>query len=157
MLKDEFSRLMSLFADGAEGKPISLEQVFHESQVFFEHLNDRLKNGTPEEKKDALRMMNEMYAEMIKETKKICEKTGLSEDQLSAFSENPSNFSQEQWKGIQEAKEKMSQIGRVLAQSISSLDMPKPADNSKGPFPEPESPKKKPPPKKGKKSQWMRS
>lgn len=156
MLKDEFSRLMSLFADGAEGKPIDLEQVFSESLLFFEHLNEQLKNGSAEEKAEALKMMNEMYAEMIKETKKICEKTGMTEDQLSNFSESPDNFSADQWKGIQEAKEKLGKMGETLAKSLSSLALPKP-EESKGPFPETESHKKHTPHKKSKKSNWMRS
>jgi hypothetical protein len=156
MLKDEFSRLLALFADGAEGKPVNLQQIFAESLVFFEHLNEQIKNGTPEEKKEALRMMNEMYAEMIKETKKICDKTGLTEEQLNAFSENPNNFSQEQWKGIQEAKEKIVQVGKTIGQSLSSVEIPN-ATKDKGPFPEPAEKEKKTPTKKSKKSQWMRS
>jgi hypothetical protein len=156
MLKDEFSRLMSLFAEAGEGKPVNLEWLFAETFTFFEHLNLQLKNGTPDEKTDALRMMNEMHAELTRETKRICERSGLSEEQLEVSSENPSNYSPEQWKLIQEAKAKMGTAGLALMDSVKDLNIPK-TPGTKTLLPEPEAPKKQAPPKKTKKSNWMRS
>ena len=96
MLKDEYQRLMNLFHDGAEGKPINLQDVFSQSLEFFQHLKEQIEKGGPEEKKEAMKMMGEMYQQMIAETKKITEKAGVSEEQLLAYSENPANFSTEQ-------------------------------------------------------------
>jgi len=157
MIKDEFNHLMNLFAQGADGQPINLEEVFKQSFAFFDHLNIQLQKGSQEEKKEALMMMSEMYTQMMQETKKICEKTGMSEEQLSSYAENPNNFSPEQWASIQEARNKMLSTGKNLAQSVSSLD------NTGADKPDPSSSssireeKEKKVSKKTKKSQWMRS
>jgi hypothetical protein len=162
MLKDEFNRLMNLFAQGAEGQPINLEEVFKQSLAFFDHLNVQVQKGSQEEKKEALMMMSEMYTQMMQETKKICEKTGMSEEQLANYAENPSNFSPEQWNSIQEARQKMLSAGQNLAKSVSAIDPG--ARKAAGPAPSTPAPKegggeKKggAPVKKSKKSQWMRS
>lgn len=161
MLKDEFNRLMNLFAQGAEGQPINLEEVFRQSLAFFDHLNNQLQKGSQEEKKEALMMMSEMYTQMMQETKKICEKTGMSEDQLTSYAENPSNFSPEQWSSIQEARKKMLSAGQNLAKSVSAMD-PGSARKTGGgspsaPAPKEGEPKKSGHVKKSKKNQWMRS
>lgn len=162
MLKDEYKRLMNLFAQGAEGQPINLEEVFKQSLAFFDHLNVQLQKGSAEEKKEALMMMSEMYTQMMQETKKICEKTGMSEEQLASYSENPSNFSPEQWNAIQEARQKMLSTGQSLAKSVSAID---PGARKAAAEPAPSSPESKErgekkggsPVKKSKRSQWMRS
>lgn len=160
MLKDEFNRLMNLFAQGAEGQPINLEEVFRQSLAFFDHLNVQLQKGSQEEKKEALMMMSEMYTQMMQETKKICEKTGMSEEQLTSYAENPSNFSPEQWSSIQEARKKMLSAGQNLAKSVSAID---PGSRKTGgstpsaPAPKEGEPKKGGHVKKSKKNQWMRS
>ncbi|MBS0652330.1 MAG: hypothetical protein JSR39_02260 [Verrucomicrobia bacterium] len=161
MLKDEFNRLMNLFAQGAEGQAINLEEVFRQSLAFFEHLNVQLQKGSQEEKKEALMMMSEMYTQMMQETKKICEKTGMSEEQLTSYAENPSNFSPEQWSSIQEARKKMLSAGQNLAKSVSAMDpgaARKTGDSSpSAPASKEGEPKKSGHVKKSKKNQWMRS
>lgn len=149
MLKDEFQRLMKLFHEGAEGKPVNLEEVFRSSLEFFEHLKGQIEKGSPEEKKEAMLMMQEMYNQMILETKHISQRSGVSEEQLVAFAENPSNFTPEQWRSIQESKEKIAHAGHELAKVIQNLTKP--------PSPPSKEEKKPSSGKKTKKSQWMRS
>ncbi len=160
MLKEEFNRLMNLFAQGAEGQPINLEEIFKQSLAFFEHLNVQLEKGSQDEKKEALMMMSEMYTQMMQETKKICEKTGMTEEQLSTYAENPSNFSSEQWNSIQEAKEKMFSAGQNLAKSFNAIDFgPRKTGGSSPSVPasKEEEEKKSGQAKRSKKNQWMRS
>ncbi len=158
MLRDEFNRLMNLLAQGAEGKQINLEEVFKQSLAFFDLLNVQLKNGTSEEKQEALMMMSEMYNQMKQETKKICEKTGLSEDQLMTYAENPSNFSPEQWRAIQDARGKMSAAGQSLSKSVGDLSKDPKKEAAKPSIPQERLERKPGPhPKKVKKSNWMRS
>lgn len=146
MLKDEFQRLIRIFQDGAEGKPVNLAEVFSQSIEFFQHLKGQIEKGTPEERKEAMQMMAELYNQMMAETKKITERSGVSEEQLLSFAENPNNFSPEQWKQIQESKQKIAQAGQELSKVMQQLakgETPTKSDDKKG--------------KKPKKSQWMRS
>jgi hypothetical protein len=147
-LKDEYNQLIQLFRDGAEGKTINLAEVFSQSVEFFQHLKEQMEEGGPQEKKEAMAMMTELYQQMMAETKKITEKSGLTEEQLMAYAENPTNFSAEQWRQIQESKQKIAQAGQDLSKVVQQLTQgaPSPAKDEKGHKG-----------KKGKKSQWMRS
>jgi len=119
MLKDDFNHLMELFVQSAEGKQVDIQQVFSESLEFFEKLKYRIQNGTPEEKKEAITLMSEMHAKMMSEVRRVCDKTGMTEEQLLSYADNPANFSQDQWRNIQEAKEKMAKTGLDLARAVT--------------------------------------
>jgi hypothetical protein len=153
MLKDEYNRLIALFHEAAEGKTPNLEEIFSLSLAFFEHLKEQIAQGTPEDKKEAMRMMSELYSQMIAESKRISERSGMTEEQLVSFAENPSNFTSEQWNSIQASKEKIVQAGTDLAKSIEGL-----AKAGESAIPHSEKEKKdRPKDKKSKKSGWMRS
>lgn len=121
MLRDEFNHLMELFHQGATGKQIDLQKVFTESLAFFEHLKHEYESGTPEERQEVLQMMSTMHKEIIEESKRIMKTSGMSEDQLMAFSENPSNFTAEQWKEFQESKSEIHQAGMDLVKVVKKL------------------------------------
>jgi hypothetical protein len=147
MLKDELEQLLKLFREGAEGKLSSLEEVFTKSVDLFNHLKEQMQNGTPEEKQEAAKIMGEVYTQMMKTTQEITEKSGLSEDQLLSFAENPANFTPEQWAAIQESRQKISQAGQDLAKVIEGQGSSASSQEKK-------------PPKEGKhskKSNWLRS
>jgi hypothetical protein len=112
--------------------------------AFFEHLREQMAKGSIEEKKDAIAMMTEMYAKMAQETRKICERSGMSEEQLLNFAENPANFSAEQWLKIQESRDKIYRAGQDLAKVIQEQGTTKTLPS--------EEKSKKP-----KKSDWLRS
>src|SRR3990167_9262737 len=128
MLKTEFDRIMSLFSDCAEGRPVAVEEVFREALNFFEQVNLTLKEGPPEEKRQALQMMGEMYRKMIETSQKLVTQTGLNPEQLSGFTENPANFSPEQWKAMQGAKERMASLSQDLIQTLETLNPHLPKD-----------------------------
>ncbi|MBY0529685.1 MAG: hypothetical protein K2P51_05780 [Rhabdochlamydiaceae bacterium] len=155
MLRDEFNRLMSLFAQSTEGKAINLDELFKESISFFEHLNYQLKNGTYDEKHEALGMMSELYAEMNAQTQRICQKTGMSEEQLATFADNPNNFTAEQWQSVQETKAKMAAAGQDIAKNVKPL----PTAPKEGPSRPASPPSSKPSVgrKRSKRSDWLRS
>lgn len=151
MLKDEYERLLKLFHEGAEGKSINLGEVFSQSVEFFQHLKSQIEKGTPEEKNEAMAMMGEMYNQMMKETQKITQRSGLSEDQLVSFAENSSNFTPEQWQQIQESKQKIFEAGQDLTKVIQGLAEQAPLTSQK------EEKKGGGGGKKSKKSGWMKS
>jgi hypothetical protein len=124
MIKDEFNRLMKLFHQGAEGKQINLQELFSESMAFFEKLKEEFAQGTPEDRRDALKMMSEMHKEVIAESQKIIKNSGMSEEQLFAFAENPSNFTPEQWQDFQKSKSQIHAAGMELVDSVKKLILP---------------------------------
>ncbi len=146
MLKDEFDKLMEHFNKGAEGKKVDMNEILAQSVAFFEQLQKELKEASPEDRDIIFQMMNQMHEKIHAESTRICEQTGMSEEQLLAFSENPKNFTPDQWIQIQSTKKKMMQTGRVIGKSLKTKEEGE----------APPSPKKKgrrPP----KKSQWLRS
>jgi hypothetical protein len=160
MIKDEFNRLMALFHEGAEGKKINLHELFAEALAFFEHLKQEIKHGTPEERKEALQMMAAMHNEIKEESKKIIKTSGLSEEQLLTFAENPSNFTPEQWKDFQESKTQIHQAGMELVNEVKQVMQrsvqQEHKQHSVQEIKEPEGKKPKKPGKGGK-TGWMRT
>lgn len=160
MLQEEFSRLIYMYQEAAEGKGSSVEELFRKSLEFISHLKQQLVTGDEEDKQAALRMMHELYEHMKRHTKFMCEKAGISEEQLMARSENPANFTPEQWKKMQESKKELAHAGEDL---IKLLQSSKP-EGGKGKAETPESLMSKKPSRKKeskkkttKKSNWMRS
>jgi len=151
MLKDDFKRLMDLFVQSAEGKQVDLQQVFSESLEFFEGLKDILATGSPEDKKEAITLMGEMYSKMMSEVKGICEKTGMTEEQLVSYAENPANFSSEQWNAIKSSKDQIMHVGKDLAKMLGDSNKPETSGQPQKPE------NKRPKEKKSRKSEWMRS
>lgn len=145
-LQEECQQLSDLFHRAAEGQSIDLQQVFARSLHFFERLKVELHAEDAHRRQQAMSMLMEIYQHMVKDTKLICENSGMTEEQLISFAENPINFSPEQWLSIQESREKIFQAGQELAKTLeqlstSQITSKKPHDSNK----------------KIKKSDWMRS
>ncbi|HEY2810734.1 MAG TPA: hypothetical protein VGJ00_05045 [Rhabdochlamydiaceae bacterium] len=121
MLKDEFEKLMALFREGAEGKPTDLNKVFEESMQFFAHLKKEFEEGTPEERQEVVKMMTSMHSRVMDESKRILKNSGMSEEQLMTFSENPSNYTPEQWKEFQDSKSEIHKAGMDLMKVVKKL------------------------------------
>ncbi|MCY3974092.1 MAG: hypothetical protein OXF02_00895 [Simkaniaceae bacterium] len=103
----EFERIMEFFTLSPEKKEEKLQEVFEDSVEYFERFKHVMANGTPEEKKQAIDHVMLMKKRIEEETKQICAKTGMTEEQLAQFSNDPNNFSPDQWETIRSAKEKL--------------------------------------------------
>jgi hypothetical protein len=148
-LREECQQLSDLFRRAAEGQAIDLQQVFTESLQFFERLKVELQAEDPQQRQEAMTMLMEIYQHMMTDTKLICETSGMTEEQLISFAENPANFSKEQWESIQESRRKIFNAGQELAKTLEQLSPPQI---------EPKAPSKhQSSSKKIKKSDWMRS
>jgi hypothetical protein len=148
MYKERFEHLMKIFREGAEGKTIDIKALFNEVLALFEELKEEIKKASPEEKKEMMHLMTEMYKYMQQETRKICQNSGMTEEQLIAFSENPANFSPAQWEMIQESRMKIHRAGQGLVKALGPK-APEVHDHSVQPIHKEA--------KKVKKSNWMRS
>lgn len=147
-LQKDFDALMEKFQRETDKKgQINLFDLFKESLHLFEKLKDVLKNCSEEDKKQVFAMMAEMHQFMMRETRKIAEKTGMTEDQLMRFSENPDNFTSSQWKSLEVIKEKLENTAQDL-KGLLRTDTPNKPNEHK--------PHAKPH-KATKKDRWMRS
>ncbi|MDN3508422.1 MAG: hypothetical protein P0S93_00050 [Candidatus Neptunochlamydia sp.] len=108
-MEDEFDRIMEFFNLSAEEKERRLQQVFEDSVEYFERFKYVMMNGTSEEKQEGVKKVMILKRKIEEETKRVCDKTGLTPEQLAAYSNDPKNFSQEQWNAIEEAKKKLDE------------------------------------------------
>ncbi len=120
MLKQEFAELLAIFDLAAEGNLPNLQEVFGRSMQFFDHLKNTMQKGTQEEQREGIKMLTELYQHLLKEAEKISKRTGLSEDQLAAFAENPSNYTTEQWQHIQESRDQIRAMGGSLMKALEA-------------------------------------
>ena len=150
-MEDEFERIMEFFNLPAEEKETRLQEVFEDSVEYFERFKYVMLNGTKEEKKEAVKKVMTLKKRIEEETKRVCEKTGMTPEQLAAYSNNPKNFSDDQWNAIEGAKKKLEEgVGDIKKIAKAKRE---------GKKPEPTEAKGEEPPKKRKKTpkNWIQS
>lgn len=133
-MEDEFDRIMEFFNLSSEEKEGRLQEVFEDSVEYFERFKYVMMNGTTEEKKEAVKKVMILKKKIEEETKRVCEKTGLSPEQLAAFSSDPKNFSSEQWNAIEGAKKKLEEGVSELKKQVTGekpSDAPKKEEGAK--------------------------
>lgn len=146
MLKDDFEKLYDMLSRSADDKSLNLSDVLKESVHFFNALKEGLILAPLEERKEMLGMMQQLYSKLQEVYKLIAQRSGMSEEDLYAYSENPSNFSADQWRLMQDTKQELFDVTRQLySQAGKKEEAPK----------LPEKPKKKV--IKTKRSHWTKS
>ncbi|NGX39502.1 MAG: hypothetical protein KR126chlam1_00831 [Chlamydiae bacterium] len=119
MIKEEYKRLLALLEEGKENpKDVSLEEILKEAVLFFEELRKSFPSAEKEEREEMIQMMSRLHTKLQEISKITAEATGMSEEELSAFAENPSNFTPEQWQLVQESKSKLYDSARKLSSSL---------------------------------------
>jgi len=107
--EDEFERLLKFFSLSPEEKEANLKEVFNDAIEYFERFKHLMLHGTQEEKKAAIEKVMTLKKKIDEETKRVCEKTGMTPQQLADYSNNPDNFTRPQWDIIDGAKKKLMQ------------------------------------------------
>lgn len=116
-MEDELDRIIAYFALSPEEKEKKLQTIFTDSVEYFARFKHIMQNGTPEEKKKATEKVMQLKKTIEKETSKVCEKTGMSLEELSDYSNNPKNYSKEQWGLIEKAKAQLTEDAGDIAKS----------------------------------------
>ena len=145
-MDNEFDRIMEFFNLSPEEKEGRLQEVFEDSVEYFERFKYVMMNGTQEEKKEAVKKVMILKRKIEEETKRVCEKTGLTPQELAAYSSNPKNFSPGQWNAIEGAKKRLEEGVGELKKQVKGKKA------SETPKKEEEAKKKKKPPK-----NWIQS
>jgi len=130
-MHEEFRKIMSFFSLEPEQKVHELENVFQNSIEFFEKFKHILSHGTPEEKAEIMNEIMQLQEKLQQETHKMCEDTGLSEEQLKEYAQNQDNFSDEEWASIQQAKQQLEQQAEELSAILPSKKKKAPGEDKK--------------------------
>lgn len=76
---------------------IDLALLLAEVVTLFDHLKTTLPKTNPEERGQIMEKMSHLHNFLIKESKRLSSQTGISEEQMIRFAENPDNFTKAQW------------------------------------------------------------
>lgn len=129
-MHDEFRKIMSFFSLNPDQKAEELDGVFKSSIEFFDKFKYILENGTPEEKNEIMTEVMQLQEKLQQETERMCEETGLSEDQLKEYAQTKDNFSDEEWSSIQAAKSKLESQAEELSAVLPSAKKKSPSEKS---------------------------
>ncbi len=88
--------------------PENLEGVIHNSLKLFHEVLQKLQSEDPKEKEKALEMAESLRKSLQEQSEKAMEAVAMSAKELEAFTNNPDNFSQEEWEALQEAKKNLT-------------------------------------------------
>lgn len=159
MIKKEYEKLIDLVEKGARLEA-SLEEILQESVVFFEKLRVEFPKADKEEREEMIHMMTTLHARLQEVAKQSAEASGMSEEELSVYAEDPSNFSPEQWRVVQSSRRKLYDSARKLSSAMEEQSRRKGAPGEAKEKEAGATPKKKPTRSKtrrSKKGDWMKS
>jgi hypothetical protein len=145
MIKREYERLLSLLE---QGEKVQMEEVLREAVVFFETLRKEFPSADKDKREEMVHMMTHLHSKLQEISKKTAEKSGMSEDELNAYAENPSNFTPEQWQLVQQSRRDLYDSARKFSSSMSQ----EPTEDQKHPKKKIHSPAKR-----AKRSDWTKS
>lgn len=94
----------SVDANGNIDLPVLLAEVV----TLFEHLKSVLPKTNPQERTAIVDKMSQLHVFLLKESKRLSNQTGISEEQMLRFAENPDNFTKEQWALLDKVKSVMT-------------------------------------------------
>ena len=129
MIHEDFERLIKLFSEAEAGQGVSLEKAIQEAVALFDNIKESLENASPEEKKVLMEELNQMHTLLAKETTRVAEKTGMSEEQIMATVDNPTVYTPEQWGMLQNAKDKLLKSGNIINKMIKNPELESPTKN----------------------------
>jgi len=90
-------------ANGNVDLPVLLSEVV----TLFNHLKSVLPKTNPKERSDIVAKITQLHAFLMKESKRLSAQTGISQEQMLRFAENPNNFTKEQWSLLENIKNVM--------------------------------------------------
>lgn len=118
MFKDEYKKLLSMLEGSKDLKNFNLEEMLKECVQFFEVLRAAYPSALKEERQDMLHMMTTLHAKLQEMSKELTKASGLTEEELYAYSENPSNFSPEHWRLVQESRKNLYESAKKFTQAV---------------------------------------
>jgi len=146
-MSDPYKRLKELLSLPLDERGKHFQELIVAALAFFEKAKYMMTHGSPEEKARAIEEMKKIQLEITQELKRITEQSGMTEEQLGRYLENPNVLPEKDQQLIQESKKQIQQLAQDLKNTLSS-SIPSTS-------PPPEKEKKAGP--KGKKQKWIKS
>lgn len=88
---------------------VNLLFMLREVVNLFERIKAVLPQTNVQERARFFTALHKLHAFLQTEAQRLSQKTGISEEQMSRYAENPDNFTKEQWSLLLEVKKKMGQ------------------------------------------------
>ena len=107
---------------GEEGIRKALDEVLKLYDVTLEHEEEE---ATVEDYSEIISKSQARLDDLNEKAEEIFKRTGMSRDQLEAYSENPNNFTQEQWEALQKVKEACDEYTREARSKITDPEFEK--------------------------------
>ena len=135
-MSTEYERILQLLMQEEGGDKLPIEELMKLVLDFTDRYQALMKTGTDNEKAKIQEQMDEVKAKIQEQAEKKQEQIQLTQEELQAMGRDPKNFTKEQWKILERARQEIEQH-RAQRQ------------------PEPP-PEKKPPRKSDRKSKWLK-
>jgi len=104
---------------------INLANLLAEVVTLFEHLKVELPQRQQEDRAVLMNKIMQLHQFLQSETRRLAAQTGISEEQMLRFAENPDNFSKDQWALLENIKRTMgaqtSDIKKVIQSSEKNI------------------------------------
>ncbi|MES2273083.1 MAG: hypothetical protein V4487_02695 [Chlamydiota bacterium] len=108
LLQETFSDLQNLTPDKLQG-------LIQETMKVFSTLQEKIHSNDPKEREEALNIALALKESLQTQAESVCEKMGLDPSQLSAFAENATNFSAEEWENLSGVKKDLDSFRQQFA------------------------------------------
>lgn len=106
-----------------------VETITKKSMDLFNEITDRLQNSTSDERAKFQDELTVAADKMNQKFEKLCDKYGMTRDQMENMVNDPSNFDSETWSSIEGLKKQISSNQQSL---IKNLGASEPAPKKKG-------------------------
>lgn len=105
LITEEINQVMSDLQKSVDANGnIDLPTLLAEVVTLFENLKSVLPKTNPKERTDIVDKMSQLHTFLLKESKRLSSQTGISEEQMLRFAENPDNFTKDQWSLLEKVK-----------------------------------------------------
>lgn len=98
--ESEIDNLVVMLAKGRE-KRIDLVEFMQECGLLFDSIEICLREGDTREKDTLFRKLKELNSHLDSDIQDLCKQCGKTEEEISAYIENPDSYSTETWSAIQ--------------------------------------------------------
>lgn len=119
MIKEEFQELVTFFDRAANGELSNLQELYDRLIKFFDQVTECVKNGTEEDKAQVKKMLTALGDRIQMDSDRVCKNMEMNAETLLEFSDNPSNYSPDEWREIQKNREQISKKGKALMSLLS--------------------------------------
>lgn len=155
MIKEEYKKLLALLEASKDAKNFNLEELLKEAVRFFEQLRSSFPTAPKEQRQEMVEMMSTLHGKIQEISKTVTEASGMTEEELYAYSENPSNFTPEQWRLVQDTRKDLYDSARKLSQAINEQRKAQAGPGSETPIAHPRPIRG--PTKRAKRSEWKKT